>query len=70
MAETCKTCKHYEAETYRYEKLSLGCCGNELVMDAWKYPERTDCAMAGDSGLLCGPEYYCKHHEAKENNDG
>ncbi len=70
MTATCKTCEHYEAETYQYKNLSLGLCGNELVCDAWKFPERTDCAMAGDEGFLCGPDYWCIHHQPKESGDG
>ncbi len=66
MTATCKTCRHYSPETYKYKELSLGTCGNELVLDAWKYPERDDLAMAGDGGLYCGPRYYCPHHESKE----
>lgn len=63
---TCKTCRHYTPETYKYKNLVLGKCSNELVCDAWKYPERTDLALAGDMGLDCGPNFWCLHHEPKE----
>lgn len=65
--KTCKTCRHWKPIR---GGIAMGQCGKPGQTDqgpdaAWGYNYSTE----EPTPIYCGPEYYCPHHEPKQDGE-